>query len=136
MSDGLNRVFLFGTIGSDPDLKMTSGGSAILKFRVATNESYKRGDQWEERTDWHSVVIWGRRAEGLARILKKGDRTTIEGALRTSSWDDREGNKRYRTEVHATFVGLSGSGGKREEYNESPRQERSSSEPNDDDIPF
>jgi single-strand DNA-binding protein len=112
MADGLNRVMLFGNLGADPELKMTSGGQAVLKMRLATTESYlDRNKQRQERTEWHSVVLWGKRAEALSKFLSKGSRLFIEGGLRTSSYEDRDGNKRYKTEVVATNVILTGGRG-------------------------
>ncbi|HLV68071.1 MAG TPA: single-stranded DNA-binding protein [Polyangiaceae bacterium] len=109
MADGLNRVMLLGNLGADPELRMTASGQAVLKLRLATSESYlDRNRVRQERTDWHSVVIWGKRAEALSKILAKGSRIFVEGGLRTSSYDDREGNKRYRTEVVANNVILAG----------------------------
>jgi single-strand DNA-binding protein len=107
---------LLGNLGADPELRMTGGGQAVLKVRLATSEQYLDKDkQRQERTEWHSVIVWGKRGEGLAKILKKGDRILVEGRLRTESWEDKDGNKRYRTEVVATEVLLQGSaGGKRE----------------------
>ncbi len=112
MAEGLNRVMLLGNLGADPELRMTGGGQAVLKLRLATTESYQDKDrQRQERTEWHSVVVWGRRAEALSRILSKGSRLFIEGSLRTSSYDDRDGNKRYRTEIVAREIILAGGGG-------------------------
>lgn len=112
MAEGLNRVMLLGNLGADPELRTTSGGQAVLKLRLATTESYlDRNRARQERTEWHSVVIWGKRAEALSRILSKGSRLFIEGAIRTSSYDDKDGNKRYRTEVVANNIILAGSGG-------------------------
>lgn len=113
MAEGLNRVMLLGNLGADPELRMTSSGQAVLKLRLATSESYlDRNKVRQERTEWHSVVVWGKRAEGLAKILSKGSRLFVEGGLRTSSYDDREGNKRYKTEVVANNIILSGGGGR------------------------
>ena len=113
MAEGLNRVFLLGNLGADPELRMTPSGQAVLKMRLATSETYlDRNKVRQERTEWHSVVVWGRRAEALGKFLTKGSRLFIEGGLRTSSYDDREGNKRYRTEIVANNVILAGSGGR------------------------
>ena len=113
MADGLNKVMLLGNLGADPELKMTSGGQAVLKMRLATTETYlDRNKTRQERTEWHSVVLWGKRAEALSRFLSKGSRLFIEGALRTSSYDDRDGNKRYKTEVVASNVILAGNAGR------------------------
>src|SRR5690606_16174607 len=112
MAEGLNRVMLLGNLGADPELRMTSGGQAVLKLRVATAETYlDRNRNRQERTEWHSVVVWGKRAEALGKILGKGSRIFVEGSLRTSSYDDRDGNKRYKTEIVANNIILSGRGG-------------------------
>ncbi len=113
MSEGMNRVFLLGNLGQDPELRMTSTGNAVLSIRLATAESYKdRDGAWKERTEWHTVIVWGKRAEGLSKLIQKGDRIAVEGSLRTSSYDDRDGNKRYKTEVNAREVILCGGRGK------------------------
>lgn len=107
--DGLNRVMLMGNLGADPELRMTGGGQAVLNLRLATSESYlDKNKERQERVEWHNVVIWGKRAEGLAKIVHKGDRVFIEGGLRTSSYEDRDGNKRYKTDVIANNVILNG----------------------------
>ena|SRR5688572_7603399 len=112
MAEGLNRVMLLGNLGADPELRMTQGGQAVLKLRLATSETYvDKNRQRQERTEWHNVVIWGKRAEALAKILTKGTRIFVEGGLRTSSYEDRDGNKRYRTEVVSSNILLQGSGG-------------------------
>jgi single-strand DNA-binding protein len=112
MAEGLNRVMLLGNLGQDPELRMTSGGQAVLKLRLATSETYlDRNKVRQERTEWHSVVVWGKRAEALSKFLTKGSRIFVEGGLRTSSYDDKEGQKRYRTEVVASNIILSGGGG-------------------------
>ena len=109
MSDGLNRVMLLGNCGADPELRFTQGGQAVLNIRLATSESYLDKDKVrKERTDWHSVTVWGKRGEGLAKILKKGSRIFVEGSIRTSSYDDKEGNKRYKTEINANNVLFAG----------------------------
>lgn len=109
MAEGLNRVMLLGNLGAEPELRVTGGGQSVLNLRLATTESYlDRNRVRQERTDWHNVVIWGKRAEALSRILSKGSKLFVEGSLRTSSYDDREGNKRYRTDVIATNIILAG----------------------------
>lgn len=112
MAEGLNRVMLLGNLGAEPELRMTSSGQAVLKMRIATSETYlDRNRARQERTEWHNVVLWGKRAEALAKILGKGDRILVEGSLRTSSYDDRDGNKRYRTEVISSNILLQGRAG-------------------------
>jgi single-strand DNA-binding protein len=113
MADGLNRVMLLGNLGADPELRFTQGGQAVLNMRLATTESYLDKDRVRrERTDWHNVVVWGKRGEALAKILAKGSSLFIEGSLRTSSYDDRDGNKRYKTEIVANNVLLTGGRGR------------------------
>lgn len=119
MSEGINRVILLGNLGADPELRFTQGGTAVLNIRLATTESFlDKNKVRQERTDWHTVVVFGKRAEGLAKCLSKGSRVLVEGSLRTSSYDDRDGNKRYKTEVNATnvvFADSKSSGGERRE---------------------
>lgn len=110
MAEGLNRVMLFGNLGADPELRVTGGGQAVLKLRLATTESYlDRNNARQERTEWHSVTVWGKRGEALAKFLTKGERVFIEGSLRTSSYE-KDGEKRYRTEINATNIILGGRG--------------------------
>jgi single-strand DNA-binding protein len=110
MAEGLNRVMLLGNLGADPELRVTPGGQAVLKLRLATNESYvDRNNVRQERTEWHRVTIWGRRAEALGKILQKGDLLFVEGRLQTSSYE-KNGEKRYSTEVVANNVVLPGTG--------------------------
>ncbi|AUX25142.1 single-stranded DNA-binding protein [Sorangium cellulosum] len=137
MAYGINRVILAGNLGADPDLRHTQSGQAVLNLRMATTEPYfdKNGEK-KERTDWHSVTLWNKRAEALASILRKGSQILVEGRLQTSSYDDREGNKRYKTEVVATNLVLldkrSGGGQGRDDYQPSGSPGLGST----DDIPF
>ncbi|HVY46434.1 MAG TPA: single-stranded DNA-binding protein, partial [Minicystis sp.] len=103
-----NRVILLGNLGSDPELKYLSNGQPILKLRVATNESYlDKNKERQERTEWHDVVLFGARAEALAKILAKGSGVLVEGGLRTSSYE-KDGVTRYRTEIVAREVCFAG----------------------------
>ncbi len=105
MSDGVNHVFLLGNLGADPELRFTQGGTGVLNMRVATTESYVDKDKRrQERTEWHTVVVWGKRGEGLATFLKKGHSVLVEGSIRQSSYDDKDGIKRYKFEIYATNV--------------------------------
>ncbi|MBV9950225.1 MAG: single-stranded DNA-binding protein [Myxococcales bacterium] len=110
MAEGLNRVMLLGNLGADPELRVTPGGQAVLKLRLATNETYlDRNNVRQERTEWHRVTVWGRRAEALGKILQKGDQLFIEGRLQTSSYE-KNGEKRYSTEIVANNIVLPGGG--------------------------
>lgn len=109
MSEGLNRCTVMGNLGNDPDLRFTQGGTSVLNMSVAATTRYKDQDgEWKDRTEWVRVVVWGKRAEALGKLLGKGSRVYVEGELRTSSWEDKEGTKRYKTEVHASQVLLCG----------------------------
>lgn len=110
MAEGMNKVILYGNIGADPELRVTPGGSSVLKLRLATSESYlDKTNTRQERTEWHSITIWGKRGEGLAKILGKGQKILVEGSIRTSSYE-KDGEKRYRTEIVANNVMLPGKG--------------------------
>jgi single-strand DNA-binding protein len=112
MAEGLNRVMLIGNLGQDPELKFTQGGQAILKMRIATTESYMgRDNERKQSTEWHSVTMWGKRAESLSKFLSKGRTIYVEGRIQTRQWEDKEGKKRYNTDIVATNVILLGSGG-------------------------
>jgi single-strand DNA-binding protein len=114
MAEGLNRVMLLGNLGADPELRVTPGGQAVLKLRLATNESYvDRNNVRQERTEWHRVTVWGRRAEALGKFLQKGDLLFVEGRLQTSSYE-KNGEKRYSTEVVANNIVLPGGRGRGE----------------------
>ncbi len=110
MAEGLNKVMLLGNLGADPELRVTQGGQAILKLRLATSETYLDKDNArQERTEWHSVTMWGKRGEALSKFLTKGERIFVEGRIQTSSYE-KDGEKRYRTEVVANNIILSGKG--------------------------
>jgi single-strand DNA-binding protein len=112
MSEGLNRVMLLGNLGADPELRYTQGGQPVLNMRLATTETYLDKDKVrKERTDWHQIVVWGKRGEALGKFLKKGSSMFVEGRLATSSYE-KNGEKRYKTEIVANEVILTG--GKRD----------------------
>ena len=111
-NEGLNKVMLIGNLGADPEFKVTQGGQAVLKIRLATTERYanKSGER-QEKTEWHTVTVWGNRAEALNKILHKGRSIYVEGRLQTRSWDDKEtGKKRYATDINANQILLLGGG--------------------------
>jgi single-strand DNA-binding protein len=107
--DGLNKVMILGNLGADPELRMNPGGQAVLKLRVATNESWLDKDKVkQERVEWHRVTVFGRRAEGLAKFVRKGMRVFVEGRNQTSTYD-KDGQKHYSTEIIADQVLVTGS---------------------------
>jgi len=96
----VNKVILIGRLGTDPDLRYTPSGQAVANFNIATDESWKSKDgQMQDRTEWHRIVLWGRQAEIANEYLKKGSRVYIEGRLQTRNWEDKDGVKRWTTEI-------------------------------------
>ena len=141
----VNKVILVGNLGRDAELRYTPGGAAVSKFSVATTEVWNdKSGQRQERTEWHNIDLWGKQAESLSGYLVKGKQVYVEGRLQTRQWDDKDGNKRYTTEIRSDRIVLLGGGGGRGPSIE--RQEvgvhagaavPESSEPlTDDDIPF
>ncbi len=101
----VNKVILLGRLGQDPELKYTPGGSPVCNFSMATTESWTdKSGQKQEKTEWHRIVVWGKLAELCNQYLAKGRQAFVEGRLQTRSWDDKEGNKRYTTEIMANTV--------------------------------
>ena len=96
----VNKVILVGNLGRDAELRYTPGGAAVATLNMATTEVWNdKGGQRQEKTEWHRIVLWGKSAESLAEYLTKGKQIYIEGRLQTRQWDDKDGNKRYVTEV-------------------------------------
>jgi len=109
----VNKVILLGNLGKDPEVKYTPSGAPVAKLTHATNERYKdKGGEWQDRTEWHNIVIWQRLAEIAGEYLKKGSKVYIEGRLQTRSWEDKQTNqKRYMTEIVASDLVLLGGRG-------------------------
>ena len=107
---GVNKVILIGNLGKDPEVRHLESGAVVANFPIATSETYKDRKTGERitQTEWHNVVIWRGLAEVAEKYLKKGNSVYIEGKLRTRSWDDKEGNKRYTTEVVADNMTMLG----------------------------
>lgn len=110
MTEGLNRVTLIGNLGQEAELRFTPNSQAVLSMRMATSDGYfdSASKERRERTEWHTVVIWGKRGEALKKLLGKGSRVYVEGRLQTRSWEDKQGSKRYTTEIVASNVLLLG----------------------------
>jgi single-strand DNA-binding protein len=123
VSSGVNKVILLGHLGSDAEMRYGQSGDAVCRMRLAATEKYKdRNGELQERTEWATVVLFGKRAEGLNKYLTKGSRLYVEGRMQTRQWEDKEGGKRTTTEVIATeIVLLGGNNGQRTESREQHR---------------
>lgn len=144
---GVNKVILVGNLGKDPEVRHLENGAAVANFSIATSESYKdKNGNRQEQTEWHNIVLWRGLAQIAEKYLRKGSQVYIEGKLKTRSWQDKDGNTRYTTEVvgdNMTMLG-SRSGGN----DNSPPTPTAANEPassgtanlnnddDDDDLPF
>ena len=133
----VNKVFLIGNLGKDPEVKYTPSGVQIAKFSLATSERVKRGDSWEEKTDWHNIVLFARQADYAKDYLKKGMTVFVDGRISTRTWDDENGVRKYMTEIIGNVVkNLSG----RKEDSSNDITEEDSNQQDDsepiDDLPF
>ena len=127
----VNKVVIVGHIGADPETRFTPSGTAVANFNLATNESRKSSDgDYQDHTEWHNCVLFGKRAEFAGEYLKKGQLVYLEGRLQTRSWEDDSGTKKYKTEIignEITMLGKKvGAGSSSQQGNETP----------DDDLPF
>ena len=142
MAKSVNKVILVGNVGQDPEVRYTPSGVPVGRLSLATNERFKdNNDQWQDRTEWHSVVAWQRLAEIVGEYVRKGTKLYIEGKLQTTSWQDRQsGEKKYRTEIVARDIILLGSRENGEKSGVETPNEQSRPEPVssvvDEDIPF
>lgn len=131
---GLNQVFLIGNLGRDPELRYTKAGLPVCNFTMATSEKYKDGaGQFQERVEWHRIVVWGSSAEACQKFLEKGRSVFVQGRINTRDWEDKQGNKQKSTEIVATSVQFLGSrdGDQRQE-----RTPPNSQVEDDGDLPF
>jgi len=107
----VNKVLLLGNLGQDPEVRYTPSGATVCTFSIATNERWTSKDgKKEERTEWHRIVVWGKLAELCGEYLGKGRTVFVEGRLQTREWTDKQGNKRYTTEIIANNVQFIGAG--------------------------
>ena len=145
----VNKVILVGRVGNDPEIKHLEGGRAVATFSLATSETYKnREGKKITNTEWHNIVLWGGLAGVVEKYVNKGDQLYVEGKITQRSWDDKEGVKKYRTEINAREMTMLGSGKKKEdkpaETKEDSLPETKQEEPGedlpssdaDDDLPF
>jgi single-strand DNA-binding protein len=130
----LNKVLLIGHLGADPESRFTTSGTAVTTINLATNESWRSGDgEIKEKTEWHRCVLFGKQAETATEYMKKGQLVLVDGRLQTRSWDDKDGVKRYTTEVICdSFTML----GRRSDSETSPAKTDKVEPPEDDDLPF
>jgi single-strand DNA-binding protein len=112
MARGLNKVMLIGHLGNDPERRETASGQTVVNFTLATSEGFKDSSgNFQERTEWHRIVVWGKLADICSQYLKKGRQVYIEGRLQTRSWEDNKtGEKKYTTEIVCTDMQMLGSG--------------------------
>ena len=114
MASGVNKVILVGHLGADPEIRYTPGGQPVANFSLATSESWTdKSGQRQDKTEWHRIVVWRKLAELCGEYLAKGRQIYLEGKIKTRSWEDRDGNKRYTTEIEAQdirFLGGRGDG--------------------------
>jgi single-strand DNA-binding protein len=127
MAEGLNDCDFIGHVGRTPELNFTQSGTPVLNIRIACGESYvdKNGDR-QERVEWVPLVVWGKRAEGLSKVVEKGTRLHAKGRFTTREWTDKDGNKRYSSEINVRNVLLLATGG---------RQIGNTPSPGDEDVP-
>lgn len=113
MARGVNKVIIVGNLGADPETRYTGGGTAVTNLRIATSEQWtdKQSGEKQERTEWHSIVMFGRLAEIAGEYLSKGKQVYVEGSLRTEKWTDKDGTERYSTKVYANEMQMLGSVG-------------------------
>lgn len=139
----VNKVILIGNLGRDPEVRYTTSGTPVANFTMATTDKWNDAASGErkEKTEWHRIVVWAKQAEIVGEYLRKGRQVYVEGSLQTREWTDRDGNKRYTTEVRAQRVQMLGRRGDDEgsgvsERSAAPAVAESSQGFEDDDIPF
>ena len=117
----VNKAILVGNLGRDAELRYTTGGTAVANFSIATSESWndKQTGERREHTEWHRICLWGPSAERLQQYLVRGKQICVEGRIQTRQWEDRDGNKRYTTEIRADRITLLG---RRGDADEAPEQ--------------
>lgn len=148
MARGINKVILIGNLGTDPEVRYMPSGNAVANLTLATSEGWKdkQTGELQERTEWHRVVLYNRLAEVAGEYLRKGSKVYLEGSLRTRKWQDKSGQERYTTEIHANdmqMLDAKGTSNPNPEMGNQPRPQAQQSAPAsqsiedfDDDIPF
>jgi single-strand DNA-binding protein len=135
----LNKAMIIGRLGADPEVRFTQANTAVASFSVATSEKYKdKNGEMVENTEWHKVVAWGRLAEICQEFIRKGSQIYVEGPIQTRSWDDKDGVKRYTTEIKALVIQMLDGKGEKSEQGKAQVKERASEFDDDSDsaLPF
>ena len=139
----MNKVFLYGNLGKDPEVTFLNSGSAVCKFPIATSRRFKKGEEWVEESTWHNIVVWGKRGETCGEKLRKGSTVLIEGRIQQRSWENKEtGKKQYATDIVADQVTFASGYGKNDDsgskrQSSRRRNDEPSEIPGDDgDLPF
>jgi len=139
----VNKVILVGRLGTDPELRTTKGGTSVVNCRLATNERRKSGDEWVDHTEWHTITVWGKQAENLAKYCSKGKQLYIEGRIQTREFQDKAGVDRKATEVVADQVRFLGDRGDSQGQRSAPSNGYQARRPEgvqqqipDGDVPF
>lgn len=136
--NGVNKAILIGNLGKDPEVHTLESGVKVTRFSMATTETYKnKNGEKVDQTEWHNIVLWRGLAEVAEKFLKKGNQIYLEGRIRTRAWDDKDGNKRYTTEIQGDNMTMLG--GKRDDSSPQPSkaEEPPAPEPTaEDDLPF
>ncbi|RKY89282.1 single-stranded DNA-binding protein [candidate division KSB1 bacterium] len=137
-SRGINKAILIGYIGTDPDIKYTPTGDAVVNFNLATSEAWRDKDgNLQEKTEWHRIVAWRKLAEFSNEWLKKGMQVYVEGKIRTRTWDDKNGIRRYTTEIFANSIQMLGRKPEsEEEMPPPPPEDKQDIAKGEDDLPF
>ncbi len=137
---GVNKVILIGNLGKDPEVRSIESGAKVASFPLATNETYKGKDGAKvEQTEWHNIVVWRGLAELAEKYLRKGSQIYLEGRIKTRSWDDKDGNKRYITEIvgdNMTFLGKPMGEGDSQKTPPPVNEDYSPAAAEDEDLPF
>lgn len=137
---GINKVILVGNVGKDPEIKHLENGTAVANFPLATSESYKnKSGEKVTNTEWHNITVWRGLAEVVEKYVKKGNQLYLEGKIKTRSWDDKDGNKRYTTDIIANNMEMLGAKSNSNTQNEAAPQQKQADEPvneETDDLPF
>ena len=105
----VNKAILIGRLGTDPELRRTNGGTAVVNIRLATDDRRKENGEWVEHTEWHNITVWDKQAENVNKYCRKGKQIFVEGRIQTRKWQDRDGNERYSTEIVADRIRFLGS---------------------------